>query len=52
MYNLSNINNNWNDLLQQEKSKDYFNKFLLLKRLSENTDTHNEKCDFRKTTLC
>ena len=29
MYNLSNINNNWNDLLQQEKSKDYFNKLEL-----------------------
>lgn len=29
MYNLSNINNNWNNLLQQEKSKDYFNKLEL-----------------------
>jgi len=29
MYNLNNINNNWNDLLQQEKSKDYFNKLEL-----------------------
>ena len=29
MYNLSNINNNWNDLLQQEKSIDYFNKLEL-----------------------
>jgi len=36
MYNLKNINNNWNNLLQQEKSKDYFNKLELFLNGEEN----------------